>query len=44
MHTEDGNEDDEHISGYYGIAPTIVGILFAAGLILFMFMVADGFA
>ena len=44
MHTEDGNEGDEHISGYYGVAPTIIGFAFAAALILFMFMLADGFA
>ena len=44
MHSEDGEEDLKHIGGYYGILPTIIGLAFAAGLIAFMFAVADGFA
>ena len=44
MHTEDGNEGDSHVSGYYGLAPTIIGVAFAGGLIWFMFALADGFA
>ena len=43
MHSEDG-EEDLKISNYYGIAPTIAGILFAAGLVWLMFTLADGFA
>ena len=31
-------------SNYYGLAPGIVGMLMAVGLIWFMFAVADGFA
>ena len=43
MHSEDG-EEDLKISNYYGVAPAIVGVLFAAGLIWFLFSLADGFA
>ena len=43
MHSEDG-EEDLKISAYYGIVPTIVGVLFAAGLVWLMFALADGFA
>lgn len=43
MHSEDG-EEDQKISDYYGPLPMIVGLLFAAGLIWFMFAYADGFA
>lgn len=43
MHSEDG-EEDLKISNYYGILPAVVGILFAGGLIWFMFSLADGFA
>ena len=41
------NDDDEsmkHIASYYGMAPMIAGLLFAAVVIGFMFAVADGFA
>ena len=41
------NDDEEsmkHIASYYGMAPMIVGLLFAAVVIGFMFAVADGFA
>ena len=44
MHSEDGDEDTQNISSYYGVLPTIVGALFAAGVIWFMFALADGFA
>ena len=43
MHSEDG-EEDLKISNYYGVAPAIFGVLFAGGLIWFMFSLADGFA
>ena len=42
---------DEEVHGhdnidadYYGIWPTIIGLLFAAAMIWFMFAFADGFA
>ncbi len=38
------DEEDAKISNYYGAAPTIIGILFAGGVIWFMFALADGFA
>lgn len=44
MHSEDGEEDLRQIGSYYGVLPTILGLGFAAALIVFMFMVADGFA
>lgn len=44
MHDEEGEEDLGGIAAYYGILPTIAGLAFAAGLIWFMFEVADGFA
>ncbi|MDH3666217.1 MAG: hypothetical protein OEN23_04725 [Paracoccaceae bacterium] len=44
MHSEDGEEDLRGIGAYYGVAPAIAGALFAAGLIWFMFTLADGFA
>ena len=43
MHTEDGDEDSEKIADYYGIWPTLIGLLFGAGLTWFMFAMADGF-
>mgnify|MGYP000214988087 CR=1 FL=1 len=43
MHSEDG-EEDLKVSDFYGPLPMIVGFLFAAGLIWFMFAYADGFA
>lgn len=42
MHAED--EADAQISNYYGVWPTIIGLLFGALLIWFMFAFADGFA
>jgi hypothetical protein len=44
MHDEEGEEDLGNVSAYYGVLPTIAGILFAGGLIWFMFTLADGFA
>lgn len=44
MHSEDGEEDLQEIGAYYGIKPAVAGVLFAAGLIWFMFALADGFA
>ena len=44
MHSEDGEEDLQGVSNFYGPLPAIAGILFAAGLIWFMFALADGFA
>ena len=45
MQTEDGDDEGlSQIAGRYGPLPTIVGALFAAGLIWFMFTLADGFA
>jgi len=41
---EDEDESMKHIASYYGIAPMIVGLLFAVVVIWFMFAVADGFA
>ncbi len=41
------NDDEEsmkHIASYYGMAPMIAGLLFAAVVIWFMFALADGFA
>lgn len=43
MHDEDDDEM-KNIGAYYGAAPMIVGLLFAAAVIWFMFAVADGFA
>ncbi len=43
MHSED-SEEDKKVSNYYGVAPMIAGLLFAGGLIWFMFRLADGFA
>lgn len=43
MHSEDGDEDVQHISNYYGLMPGIVGLLFGGGLIWLMFALADGF-
>ena len=43
MHSEDG-EEDLKISAYYGVMPTIAGVLFAVVLIWLMFTLADGFA
>ncbi len=44
MHSEDGEEDLKGIGAYYGIAPAIASLVFAAALIWFMFALADGFA
>ena len=41
---DDDDESMKHIASYYGMAPMIVGLLFAAAVIGFMFAVADGFA
>lgn len=43
MHSEDGDEDVEHVSKYYGLAPGIVGIAFGFLLMWLMFTLADGF-
>lgn len=42
MHAED--EEDARVSSYYGFWPSLVGLLLAAGIIWFMFALADGFA
>lgn len=44
MHDEEGEEDLGGIANYYGVAPAIVGLLVAAGVIWFMFEYAAGFA
>jgi len=44
MHSEDGDEDLKHLPNYYGPAPVVIGLAFAAGLIWLMFSLADGFA
>ena len=44
MHSEDGEEDLKGVSEYYGAKPAFAGVLLAAGLIWFMFALADGFA
>lgn len=45
MSMYDQHEDDEKtISGYYGIAPGVIGVLIGLALIIFMFALADGFA
>ena len=39
------HEDDENANaGFYGVAPTVAGILIGFTLIVFMFLVADGFS
>lgn len=39
------HEDDENANaGFYGISPTVVGMLIGFALIVFMFLVADGFS
>ena len=43
MHDDDDDEMKK-VGSYYGFAPMIVGLLFAAGLMWFMFALADGFA
>ena len=43
MQPDDG-EQDTKISDYYGVLPTIAGVVFAGALIWFMFALADGFA
>lgn len=41
----DSHDDDEsHISDYYGIVPGIAGVLFGLAIMAFMFALADGFA
>ncbi|WNK01145.1 hypothetical protein L2D14_06880 [Thalassospiraceae bacterium LMO-JJ14] len=41
----DDLEEDETIdSNHYGVLTGIAGILIGAGLIVFMFMLADGFS
>ena len=44
MHDEEGEEDLGNIGATYGVLPTFAGVVFAAGLIWFMFELADGFA
>lgn len=44
MHSEDGDEDVHEISNYYGVWPTVLGVLAGGGLIWLMFALADGFA
>ncbi len=42
MHLED--EEDAEISAYYSFWPALVGLTLGAGVIYFMFALADGFA
>ena len=35
--------DNPEIGNYYGVWPTIIGVLFGAAMIAFMFLLADGF-
>lgn len=37
------DDEDRNIASYYGVWPTVIGLLFGGGLTLFMFMLADGF-
>jgi len=37
------DQDDTDISNYYGVWPTLIGVAFGGGLMVFMFAVADGF-
>lgn len=36
-------DEDKDIASYYGIWPTLVGLALAAGIMVFMFALADGF-
>lgn len=36
-------EEDRTIANYYGIWPTIIGMVFGIALTAFMFILADGF-
>ena len=45
MSMYDSHEDDEKtISGYYGVLPTVAGVILGLAVIAFMFALADGFA
>ena len=44
MHSEDGDEDTQSLSNFYGLWPGVLGVLFGLGVIWFMFTFADGFA
>ncbi len=36
-------DEDRTIGGYYGVWPTIVGLLIGISITVFMFALADGF-
>ena len=44
MHSEDGDDDTERLSDFYGIWPTVIGLVLGGGLTWFMFAFSDGFA
>ena len=44
MHSEDGDEDTQALSNFYGLWPGVAGVLVGGALIWFMFALADGFA
>ena len=37
------DDEDRTIGAYYGVWPTVFGVIFGCALTLFMFMLADGF-
>lgn len=41
---DEHDEDEEHVSAFYGLAPGIAGVLLGLALIVFMFIFADGFS
>jgi len=41
---DDLEEDDAIDSGYYGISTGVAGLIFGLALIVFMFLLADGFS
>ncbi|MGI9523536.1 MAG: hypothetical protein ACR2PG_18040 [Hyphomicrobiaceae bacterium] len=36
-------DEDRNIGNYYGVWPTIIGLLLGMGITVFMFALADGF-
>ncbi len=41
---DDLEEDGVHDSNFYGVKPGIVGVLLGVAIIIFMFILADGFS